>query len=59
MSRHEREGQKEGKFSSVHQEYYTRKHYGRAMARGPAGQKLTPLEAAFGSFCVVAVIHGY
>ena len=62
IQRHERDGNREGRLSVLHQEYYQQAHYGRCMARGPAGQKLTreARDAAFGSFCAevdVACCH--
>ena len=53
IERHESHGQQEGSQSKINVEYYQQKHYGRYMARGPSGQKLTKeaRSVAFGSMC--------
>ncbi|CAE7371257.1 unnamed protein product, partial [Symbiodinium necroappetens] len=52
LERHECHGHQSGKESIISVEYY-QKHYGRYMARGPSGQKLTKeaRKVAFGGGC--------
>ena len=53
LERHECHGHQSGKESIISVEYYQQKHYGRYMARGPSGQKLTKeaRKVAFGGGC--------
>ena len=54
IMRHESQGLRDGSFSTIIVDYYQPTNYGRLLARGVAGQKLTreARHAAFGGHCV-------
>ncbi|CAE7447303.1 unnamed protein product, partial [Symbiodinium sp. CCMP2456] len=54
IMRHESQGLRDGSFSTIIVDYYQLTNYGRLLARGVAGQKLTreARHAAFGGHCV-------
>ena len=49
--RHCEQGVREGALSTICVNYYKKPHYGRLMAKGPAGQKLTREARAVASHC--------
>ena len=53
LLRHHQHGERSGEFSTITVEYYKKPQYGRLLARGAAGQKLTreARAIAFGSHC--------
>lgn len=54
LTRHRRDGFSNGDYSTIEVEYYSRPYYGRLIARGASGQKITreARMAAFSPHCV-------